>query len=86
MAKLVCFGPLFFNLIHLIQFCDKRIWHSLTVEKKNQACREKIMLLSSPKARLMTFFKTRLIEFYLNSQLMTDPICQTMTRSQVAPL
>ena len=32
------------------------------------------MLLSSPKARLITFSKTRLIKFYLNSQLITDPI------------
>ena len=23
-AKWVCFGPLFFNLIHLIQLCDKK--------------------------------------------------------------
>ena len=33
------------------------------------------MLLSSPKAPLITFSKTRLIKFYLNSLLMTDPIC-----------
>ena len=32
------------------------------------------MLLSSPKARLITFSKTRLIKFYLYSKLMTDPI------------
>ena len=31
------------------------------------------MLLSSPKASLITFSKTGLIEFYLNSQLITDP-------------
>ena len=30
------------------------------------------MLLSSPKTRLITFFKTRLIKFYHNRQLMTD--------------
>ena len=24
MAKLVCFGPLFFNLIRWIQLCDKK--------------------------------------------------------------
>ena len=35
------------------------------------------MLLSSPKARLITFFKTSLIKFYLNSQLMADPISHT---------
>ena len=29
------------------------------------------MLLSSPQARLITFFKTRLINFYLHSYLMT---------------
>ena len=33
------------------------------------------MLLSSPKARLITFFKTRSIKFHLNSQFMADPIC-----------
>ena len=33
------------------------------------------MLLSSPKARLLTFFKTRLTQFYLYSSLMTDSIC-----------
>ena len=33
------------------------------------------MLLSSPKARLITFFKTRLTKSYLNSLLMTDPVC-----------
>ena len=32
------------------------------------------MLLNSPKPRLITFFKTRLIKFYLNNQLMTDPV------------
>ena len=32
------------------------------------------MLLSSPKTRLITFLKTRLIKFYLNSYLMTDLI------------
>ena len=32
------------------------------------------MLLSSPKVRLITFFKTRLIKFHLNSYFMTDPI------------
>ena len=32
------------------------------------------MLFSSPKSRLITFFKTRLMKFYLNSKLMTDPI------------
>ena len=32
------------------------------------------MLLSSPKTRLITFSKTCLIKFYLNSHLMTDPI------------
>ena len=31
-------------------------------------------VLSSPKARLITFSKTRLIKFYLNRYLMTDPI------------
>ena len=35
------------------------------------------MLLSLPKARLITFFKTRLMNFYLNSQLITDPIYLT---------
>ena len=32
------------------------------------------MLLSLPKARLITFLKTRLTKFYLNNYLMTDPI------------
>ena len=32
------------------------------------------MLFSLPKARSITSFKTCLIKFYLNSQLMTDPI------------
>ena len=32
------------------------------------------MLLSLPQARLITLFKTRLIKFYLNSLIMTDPI------------
>ena len=39
------------------------------------------MILSFPKARLITFFKTRLIKFYLNSLLMTDPICPMMQTS-----
>ena len=33
------------------------------------------MLLSSPKDRLKTFFKTCLMKFYFNSSLMTDLIC-----------
>ena len=32
MAKWVCFWTLFFKLIRWIQLCNKRIWHSLTVE------------------------------------------------------
>ena len=31
MAKWVCFGPLFFNLIRLIQLCDKKNLTFLTV-------------------------------------------------------
>ena len=67
MAKWVCFGPLFFNLIRLIQLCDKK---NLTFVD----CWDKMLfnlswktLLSSPKACLITFFKSRLIKFYLNS-------------------
>ena len=67
MAKWVWFGILFFNLIRLIQLCDKK---NLTFVD----CCDKILLnsfwkilLSLPKAGLVTFFKTRLIKFYLNS-------------------
>ena len=67
MAKWVCFGPLFSNLIRLIQLCDKK--NPTFVD-----CWDKILsnsswktLLSSPKASLITFSKTRLIKFYLNS-------------------
>ena len=66
-TKLICFGLLFFILIRLIQICDKK---NLTFVD----CWDKILLnsswktlLSSPKARLITFSKTRLIKFYLNS-------------------
>ena len=65
MAKWVYFGHLFFNLICLIQLCDKK---NLTFVD----CWDKILLnsswktlLSSPKAHLITFSKTHLI-FYLN--------------------
>ena len=61
MAKWVYFGPLFFKFIRLIQLCDK---NNLTFVD----CWDKIilnsswkMLLSSPKARLITSSKTRLI-------------------------
>ena len=67
MAKLVRFGPSFFNLIHWIQLCDEK--KLIFVD-----CCDEILLnsawqnlLSSPKARLITFFKTRLMKFYLNS-------------------
>ena len=67
MAKLECFGTLFVILIRLIQLCDKK---NLTFAY----CCDKILLnsswkmfLSEPKARLITFFKTRLIKFYLDS-------------------
>ena len=63
MAKWVCFGPLFFNLIRLIQLCDIK---NLTFVD----CWDKILLnsswktlLSSPKARLITLSKTRSIKF-----------------------
>ena len=66
MDKWVCFGPFVFNLIRWIQLCDEK---NLTFVD----CCDKIllnlswkMLLSSPKARLITFSKTRLIKFYLN--------------------
>ena len=65
MAKWVCFGPLLFNLICLTQLCDKK---NLTFVD----CWDKILLnlswktlLSSPKARLITFSKTHSIKFYL---------------------
>ena len=38
------------------------------------------MLSSSPKACLRTFFKTRLIKFYVNSELMTDQILYIFIR------
>ena len=40
------------------------------------------MLLRSPKARLITFFKTRLTKIYFNSQLKTDPIYPSKNRRQ----
>ena len=79
MVKWACFqGPLFFNLIRWIQLCDKK---NLTFVD----CCDKILLNSSWKdviklakglALKITFFKTRLIKFYLNGWLMpvTDPI------------
>ena len=33
------------------------------------------MLLCEPLASLITFFRTSLINFFLNNELMTDPIC-----------
>ena len=57
------FGPLFFNLIHFIQLCDKKnltyvdCWDKISL---NSSCK---MLLSSPKARLISFSKTHLIDF-----------------------
>ena len=39
-----------------VDYCDKLLL--------NSSCK---LLLSEPKARLITFFKTRLIKFYLNS-------------------
>ena len=67
MAKWVCSGTLLFNLICRIQLCDKQ---NLTVVD----CCNKISLKSCWKTVLITFFKTRLIKFYLNSYLMTDPM------------
>ena len=58
---------LFFNLIRWIQLCDKKIWYSLTVVIKFLLKLSWKALLSSPKARLITFFMTRLIKFYLNN-------------------
>ena len=65
-AKWVCFGVLFFNSIRWIQLCYQK---NLTFVD----CCDKVllnsswkMLLSSPKARLITFFKTRLTKLYLN--------------------
>ena len=61
MAKWVCFGPLFFNLIRLIQLCDKEnltfidCWDKIILNSSWK------MLLGSPKARLISFSKTRLI-------------------------
>ena len=66
MAKWVYFGPLFFNLIRWIQLCDKKnltfvdFWDKILLNSSWKT------LLSSPKARLITFSKTRLIKFYLN--------------------
>ena len=67
MAKWVCFRPFFFNLICLIQLWDKK---NLTFVD----CCDKILwnlswkrLLSSPKACLITFSKTHLIKFHLDS-------------------
>ena len=37
------------------------------IKKKKKITRSEKMLLRSPKARLTTFSKTRLIKFYLNS-------------------
>ena len=74
MAKWVYFGPLFFNLIRLIQLCDKKnltfvdCWDKIILNSSWK------MLSSSPKARLITFSKSRLILFYFNSLLMTDPL------------
>ena len=61
MAKWVCFGPLFFNLIRLIQWCDKKnltfvdCWDKIILNSSWK------MLLSLPKPRLITFSKTCLI-------------------------
>ena len=40
------------------------------------------MSLSSLKAHLITFFKTRLIKLYLNSELMTDPTCLSQVKDK----
>ena len=63
MAKWVCFGPLFFNLIRVIQLCDKKNLTFIDWRDKillNSSCKT---LLSLPKAHLITFSKTRLIKF-----------------------
>ena len=67
MAKWVCFGLVFFQFDWRIQLFDKK---NLTFVD----CCDKILLnsswnllLSSPKTSLITFFKTGLMKFYLNS-------------------
>ena len=63
MANWVCFGPLFFNLIGLIQLCDKKnltfvdCWGKILLNSSWKT------LLSLPQARLITFSKTCLINF-----------------------
>ena len=49
-----------------------RICHELTVEIKIFIKRERKMLLGEPLAGLITFFKTSLTKFYVNSQRMSD--------------
>ena len=65
------FAPLFFSPISLIQLCDKKnltfadSWDEILLNSSWK------MLLSSPKARLITFSKTRLIKI-LSQQLTHD--------------
>ena len=74
LAKWVCFGPLFFNLIRLIQLCDKKNltfvehWDKILLNSPWKT------LLRPPKARLITFSKTRLIKI-LSQQLNHDRSC-----------
>ena len=58
---------LLFNLIRCIQLCDKENLTYIDYCDKILSNSSWKMLLSWPKAWLITFFKTRLIKFYLNS-------------------
>ena len=66
MAKWVFWTPIF-NLIRLIQLCNKKnltfvdCWDKILLNSSWK------MLLSTPWARLITLSKTRLIKFYLSS-------------------
>ena len=62
-SQLGMFWTLFSNLIRWIQLCDKK--NLTVVDYSDKKFIELVVkkLLSSSKARLITFFKTRLINF-----------------------
>ena len=60
-----------------------RICHELTVQINFYETSPEKMLLSSLKARLMIFFRTSLMKFYLNSQRMSDSFYHITERTEV---
>ena len=85
----VCFSITISKMIDLIIFIEFFMIYVVEIRKKKLLKNYAFLLLSSIRILksqvlknaiklakgLITFLKTRLIKFYLNSYLMTDPIC-----------